>query len=131
MAYNGGKDFTSLLRPFDAVFKQGDSQGITFVASSGDNAGLDCADKHYMVDRKDGNFVTGVEHPAMDPNVTAVGGGNLSTNYQKGSLDSSYRSESAYADPLVTMDYYGFGAQLAGGYWGVGGEVSTFVKRPA
>ncbi|WP_081004929.1 S53 family peptidase, partial [Xanthomonas graminis] len=130
-AYNLGKDYTSLLRPFDAVFKQGNAQGITFIASSGDNAGLGCADTHYMVDRKDGNFVVGVEHPAMDANVTAVGGGNLSTNYQKGSLDSSYRSESAYADPLVTMDYYGFGAQLAGGYWGADGGVSTLTQRPA
>ncbi|CTP91562.1 protease [Xanthomonas translucens pv. poae] len=130
-AYNGGKDYTSLLRPFDAVFKQGNAQGITFIASSGDNAGLDCPDAHYMIDGKDGNFVVGVNQPAMNANVTAVGGTNLSTNYQKGSLDSSYRSENAYADPLVTMDYYGVGAQLAGGYWGAGGGVSTLTQRPA
>ncbi|UKE72961.1 S53 family peptidase [Xanthomonas graminis] len=130
-AYNGGKDLTAPLRAMDAIFKQGNAQGITFIASSGDNAGLGCADTHYVVDGKDGNFVAGVHFPAMDANVTAVGGTNLSTNYQKGSLDSSYRSESAYADPLVTMDYDGVGAQLAGGYWGAGGGVSTLTQRPA
>ncbi|UKE69222.1 S53 family peptidase [Xanthomonas cerealis pv. cerealis] len=130
-AYNGGQDFTSTFSTLDAIFKQGNAQGITFIASSGDNAGLGCADTHYAVDGKDGNFVAGVQFPAMDANVIAVGGTNLSTNYQKGSLDSSYRSESAYADPLVTMDYYGMGAQLAGGYWGAGGGVSTLIQRPA
>ncbi|MFC3654177.1 S8/S53 family peptidase [Xanthomonas hyacinthi] len=130
-AYQDGKDLTSDFRTVDAIFKQGNAQGITFIASSGDNAGLSCADTHYAVDGKDGNFVAGVMHPAIDANVTAVGGGNLSTNYKKGSLDSSYRSESAYADPLLTKDYYGVGALLAGGYWGAGGGVSTLVQRPA
>jgi subtilase family serine protease len=130
-AYNGGKDDTSLLRSYDAVFKQGNAQGITFIAASGDRAGLDCPDTHYMVDGKDGNYVVSVDHPAASANVTAVGGTNLSTNYQQGSLDSSYRSESAYADPLVTKDYYSIGAQLAGGYWGAGGGVSTLIQRPA
>ncbi|WP_081274875.1 S53 family peptidase [Xanthomonas graminis] len=129
-AYNGGEDFTSFFSALDAIFKEGNAQGITFIAGSGDNAGLGCADTHYA-QGEDGNFVAGVQFPAMDANVTAVGGTNLSTNYQKGSLDSSYRSESAYADPLVTMDYYGFGGQLAGGYFGAGGGVSTLIPRPA
>lgn len=130
-AYNGGKDVTSALHSYNAVFKQGNAQGITFVAASGDNAGLDCADTDYLVDGKDGHFVRGVDHPAADPNVTAVGGGNLFTNYKKGSLDSSYRGESAYADPLMAEDYYGVGARLAGGYFGAGGGVSTLFQRPA
>ncbi|MBO9882902.1 S53 family peptidase [Xanthomonas sp. D-109] len=130
-AYNGGKDFTPLLRPYEAVFKQGNAQGITFVASSGDNAGLGCADTQYLVDGKDGHFIPGVEHPAASPNVTAVGGGNLLTAYKKGSLESGYKSESAYGDPLDTADYYGIGANLAGGYWGAGGGVSTLFQRPA
>ncbi|MBD7923713.1 S53 family peptidase [Xanthomonas bonasiae] len=130
-AYNNGKDVTSSFRTLDAIFKQGNAQGITFIASSGDNAGVACADTHYAVEGKNGNFVAGVEHPAADAYVTAVGGGNLSTNYQKGSADSSYRSESAFADPLLTQDYYGVGALLAGGYWGAGGGVSTLFQRPA
>ncbi|MFC6841147.1 S53 family peptidase [Xanthomonas theicola] len=130
-AYNDGKDLTPNFRTADAIFKQGNAQGITFIASSGDNAGLACPETQYAVDGKDGNYVVGVEHPAANAHVTAVGGGNLSTDYKKGSLDSSYRSESAYADPLLTKDYYGVGALLAGGYWGAGGGVSTFFQRPA
>ncbi|MBB4127741.1 subtilase family serine protease [Xanthomonas translucens] len=130
-AYNGGKDATSSFRTMDAIFKQGNAQGITFIASSGDNAGVACADTNYALEGKNGRYVPGVEHPAADAYVTAVGGGNLSTNYTQGSLDSSYRSESAFADPLLTKDYDDVGALLAGGYWGAGGGVSTLFQRPA
>ncbi|WP_045726711.1 S53 family peptidase [Xanthomonas sp. GPE 39] len=129
-AYNGGKDLTAVYRIYDALFRQGNAQGITFIASSGDNAGLSCADTNYAVDGKDGRFVAGVSHPAADPHVTAVGGGNLFTAYKKGSADSSYLRETAYADPLIAKDYYGAGAMLSGGYWGAGGGVSTIFKRP-
>jgi subtilase family serine protease len=130
-AYNGGKDATSILGLFDSVFKQGNAQGITFVASSGDNAGLECADTQYLVDGKNGRYIPSVEWPATDAHVTAVGGGNLLTAYKKGSLDSSYVSESAFADPLQAEDPYGVGALLSGGYWGAGGGVSTLFQRPA
>ncbi|CBA14869.1 S53 family peptidase [Xanthomonas albilineans] len=129
-AYNGGKDGTPVLRIYDALFRQGNAQGITFIASSGDNAGLSCADTNYAVDGKDGRFVAGVDHPAVNPHVTAVGGGNLFTAYKKGSGDSSYVRETAYADPLISKDYYNVGAMLSGGYWGAGGGVSTIFKRP-
>ncbi|KAB7761930.1 peptidase S53, partial [Xanthomonas maliensis] len=65
-AYNGGTDYTSLLRPYDDIFKQGNAQGITFVASSGDSAGLSCADTQYVLEKKDGRYVPGVVHPAAD-----------------------------------------------------------------
>ncbi|UXA50471.1 S53 family peptidase [Xanthomonas prunicola] len=130
-AYNSGKDATSILGLFDSVFKQGNAQGITFVAASGDNAGLECADTQYLVDGKNGRYIPSVEWPAADTHVTAVGGGNLLTAYKKGSLDSSYVSESAFADPLQAEDPYGIGALLSGGYWGAGGGVSTLFQRPA
>src|SRR5664279_755351 len=38
--YNDGVDYTADLGIFDALFKQGNSQGITFVASSGDSGAL-------------------------------------------------------------------------------------------
>ncbi|MGX1994515.1 S53 family peptidase [Xanthomonas axonopodis pv. cassiae] len=129
-AYNG-KDATSILGLFDSVFKQGNAQGISFVASSGDNAGLDCPDTQYLVEGKNGRYVPSVHWPAADAHVTAVGGGNLLTAYKKGSLDSSYLSESAFADPLQAEDPYGVGALLSGGYWGAGGGVSTLFQRPA
>jgi len=36
-AANGGVDFASILKQFHALFQQGNAQGITFLASSGDN----------------------------------------------------------------------------------------------
>ncbi len=41
-AYNGGVDFTGILQTFHALFQQGNAQGITFLASSGDNGALAC-----------------------------------------------------------------------------------------
>ena len=40
-AYNNGVDQTSILKAYSELFKQGNSQGITFMASSGDEAGLE------------------------------------------------------------------------------------------
>ncbi|RBD06034.1 peptidase S53, partial [Xanthomonas oryzae pv. oryzae] len=130
-AYNSGRDATSVAGLFDAVFKQGNAQGITFVTSSGDNAGLECADTQYLVEGNNGRYIPGVEFPAADAHVTAVGGGNLFTAYKKDSLGSGYVSESAYADPLQANDPYGVGALLSGGYFGAGGGVSTLFQRPA
>ena len=41
-AANGGTDFTSILKTFHALFQQGNAQGITFLASSGDNGAPAC-----------------------------------------------------------------------------------------
>ena len=81
-AANGGTDFTSILKTFHSLFQQGNAQGITFLASSGDNGAPDCvsqafADAPGVIPGT--NFVLGVENPADDPNVTAVGGTNLQT----------------------------------------------------
>jgi len=130
-AYHPGRDDTSILGLFDAIFKQGNAQGITFVTASGDNAGLECADTQYLVDGKDGHYIPSVEWPAADAHVTAVGGGNLLTAYKKRSLDAGYVSESAFAYPLQAEDTYGVGALLSGGYFGAGGGVSTLFQRPA
>ena len=93
-AYNGGVDYTYILRLFEEVFKQGNAQGITFVVASGDSGGLGALDPTgtYMV--------AGINHPADDPHVTAVGGTNLVTTYTSGSLESKYVSENAYFDAL-------------------------------
>ena len=39
---NGGTDFTFILKAFHALFQQGNAQGITFLASSGDNGAPAC-----------------------------------------------------------------------------------------
>ena len=72
-AANGGVDFTGILQVFHALFAQGNAQGITFVASSGDNGALACTSTAFDKNPKNGtNFVLGVENPASDPSVTSV-----------------------------------------------------------
>ena len=46
--YNNGVDQTSVLHLFSELFKQGNAQGITFVAASGDAGGLGCVAPGYF-----------------------------------------------------------------------------------
>ena len=134
-AYNNGVDYTGLLQVYDDLFAQGNAQGITFVASSGD-AGALSAPPLACFDPKAtscGSFVASAEIPASSPHVTGVGGSNLVTTYKSTStslnLDSKYVYEQAYGDPLAVDIFYGTVA--TGGYWGSGGGDSLFFKKPA
>ena len=127
-SYNNGVDYTYVLQIEHEVFMQGNAQGITFVASSGDEGGLECPAVNYLYGKK-AKFVKSVGVPAADPAVTAVGGGNLVTA-SDGSLGSSYVRESAFGDPRGPYDPYGFGTNVTGGYWGAGGGISTIFKQP-
>ncbi len=129
-AYNGGTDYTYILQQYHEVFAQGNAQGITFVASSGDEGGLLCPTPDYGNPGASPTFVPGVSSPADDPDVTAVGGGNLITASVTGSLNSAYVRESAYADPDVPYDPYGLGQNVSGGVWGAGGGISSVFKKP-
>lgn len=129
-AYNGGVDYTYILQQYHEVFAQGSAQGITFVASSGDEGGLLCPSVDYGTPGASPVFVPGVSSPADDPFVTAVGGGNLITVSNPPSLDSAYVRESAFADPDLPYDPYGLGQNVSGGVWGAGGGVSSVFKKP-
>ena len=129
-AYNGGVDETSVLQADHELFLQGNAQGITFVASSGDQAGLACPSVAYFNGATNATFVPGVSSPSDDPNVTAVGGGNLVTTTSTTTLVSSYVRESAFADPEIPYDIYGFGTNVSGGLWGAGGGVSSVFRKP-
>lgn len=131
-AYNNGVDQTGVLRVFDSLFMQGNAQGITFVASSGDNGGLECPSPDiFSTDPAAAPvWTTGVSFPAHSPHVTAVGGGNLITQFVPGTLKSKYVRESAFGNPLVPYNPFGIGNPLSGGYWGAGGGISTVFKRP-
>ncbi|MGB8841257.1 MAG: S53 family peptidase [Aliidongia sp.] len=124
-AFNGGVDFTSLIPIYEQLFQQGNAQGITFVASSGDNGALQCPSLTKAV------FAEGASHPATSPEVTAVGGTNLVTSFTPGSLNSAYVSENANGDPLVPNNPFGGTEPLAGGIWGSGGGPSIFFGKPA
>jgi subtilase family serine protease len=128
--YNHGVDQRGILVAYHELFLQGNSQGITFLASSGDSAGKACTTVDY-VSGEPGHFIAGVSVPASDPNVTAVGGTNLVTTYIPGSLDSAYATENAWSDPEIPYDPYGLGANVSGGVWGAGGGVSAMWAAPA
>ncbi len=129
MAY-AGSDYTDQLEAQHELFLQGNAQGITFVASSGDEAGLECPSVDYFYGGVSPTFVASISTPADDPAVTAVGGGNLVTTSSKNSLKSTYVRESAYSDPELPYDPYGVGYTASGGAWGAGGGVSVVFKKP-
>ena len=129
-AYNEGVDYTYILQAYHELFLQGNAQGITFVASSGDEAGLQCPSVDYFYGGTSPTFVPSVSSPADDPAVTAVGGGNLVTTSAPPSLASAYVRESAYADPQEPYDPFGIGVNVSGGAWGAGGGVSTVFQKP-
>ena len=86
---------------------QGNAQGITFVASSGDEAGLECPDLELPQRRhRRPTFVPSISTPADDPAVTAVGGGNLVTTDapRDERSTSAYVRESAFSDPETLDD---------------------------
>lgn len=136
-AYNAGVDETGVLKVYDEVFEQGNAQGITFVASSGDEAGLECPSVNYFYGASNAKFVVSVSTPADDPNVTSVGGGNLFTTPPPANqpsppttFTSKYVSENALGDPEIPYDVYGFGENVSGGYWGAGGGRSVIFPMP-
>jgi subtilase family serine protease len=125
-AYGG--DPTPLILEHEQ-YVQGNLQGITFVASSGDNGAPMCPTPNYGSPGANPVFVAGVSSPADDPNVTAVGGGNLITTVGPG-LDSAYVRESAFGDPEYPYDIYGIGQNVSGGYWAAGGGVGSIWAKP-
>jgi subtilase family serine protease len=135
-AYSGGQDFTDIPRIFDALFKQGNAQGMTFVTSSGDSGGLPLPPVSYFTTAPQfppvtvGKFLPGVDFFASSPHVTAVGGTNLKTTFDPPSLESSYVHEQAFGDPEVPYDPFGLGNLVSGGVWGSGGGKSVIFSKP-
>ncbi|HEY7851948.1 MAG TPA: S8 family serine peptidase, partial [Caulobacteraceae bacterium] len=129
-AYNEGVDETGVLQTYHEVFQQGNAQGITFVASSGDQSGLSCPSVNYFFGAQNATFVASVQTPADDPNVTSVGGGNLQTTTAAPALTSNYVGENGVSNPDIPYDIYGFGANVSGGRWGAGGGQSVVFARP-
>ena len=130
-AYNGGVDDTAQLQIEHEIFLQGNAEGITFLASSGDDAGRECPTANYVLQGTNGTAIPSVSTPASDTSVTAVGGTNLITASTAGSLDSTYVGENAYGDPELPADTYGVGATISNLWWGAGGGVSTIFAKPA
>ena len=129
--YNDGVDYTANLRLIDDVFAQGNAQGISFVASSGDSGGLATPPLACFTATDAspcGSYRAGVQFPASSPHVTGVGGTNLQTTVSSTSLDSAYVSENAFFDPLSADIFYNTAA--TGAVWGSGGGDSVVFKKP-
>ena len=128
--FNHGTSQLGILQAEHELFLQGNSQGITFLASSGDNAGKQCPSVSYYPDLGNGVFQKGVSTPAADTAVTAVGGTNVVTGYVQGTLDSPYAGENGWSDPEIPFDPFGIGTLAKGGVWGAGGGYSTIFAQP-
>lgn len=129
--YNDGVDYTGILVAEDDLIAEGTAEGITFVASSGDQGALSIpAPACFFTDNNPcGTFRASVNFPASSPHVTAVGGTNLQTTYNGSTLRSAYVSEEAYANPLTADIFYG--TKATGGYWGSGGGDSVVFAQPS
>ena len=134
-AYNGGTDFTGILKTYHSLFQQGNAQGITFLASSGDNGALECVSAAFSNNPTNGtNFVPGVSSPADDPNVTGVGGTNLQTAATPGVDDAAYVSENADFDPRLPAQFQidpTTVVSVGNNTWGSGGGFSNIFAKPA
>ncbi len=122
-AYFGPTAVPATLYAQADLFAQGTAQGQTFVASSGDNGAFACLRPSYFQrNHPDATPILGVETPASDPYVAAVGGTNLVTSYAHGSHASAYVLENAYGDradrSLFPLD------------WGSGGGESQLFAEP-
>jgi subtilase family serine protease len=133
-AANGGEDFTFILRQFHALFEQGNAQGITFLASSGDSGAPGCLSFAFDNDPTNGtDFVLGVDNPADDPNVTSVGGTNLQTVATPTPGDVTYASENADFDPRLPAQFElsnGSIVTVGNNTWGSGGGFSQIFAKP-
>jgi subtilase family serine protease len=134
-AYNGGTDFTGILRIYDDFFMEGNMLGITFVASSGDWGGLDVPAAACFSATPPtpicGPMEAGIGSPASSPHVTAVGGTNLVTTFNAknpNDLNSAYVGENADDDPLDSDIF--FGTSASGAVWGSGGGISLLYPKP-
>jgi subtilase family serine protease len=131
-AFNNGVDFTPILAMYEQIFMQGNAEGITFVASSGDQGGPLCPSANYGLGPGPYVFIKGVSSPADSAYVTAVGGGNLQTKSVGPSpLDSTYAGENGFGDPDIPYDVFGIGENVSGGYWAAGGGRGAIFAQPS
>jgi len=132
-AYNSGTSYTDILKSYHDVFRQGNSEGITFIFSSGDSSGLGCFPTAYFGPGtgKVYNPIQGAGIWVDDPNVTGVGGTNLKTTYIPGGKNSKYVSENEIGDRILTpIDFYGTGNAIVRGLWGSGDGTSVIFGKP-
>jgi subtilase family serine protease len=133
--FNDGVSYMGVLGLYDDFFAQGNAEGITWVAASGDLGALEAPPPACFLATPPnpcGKMQPAASTPASSPHVTAVGGTNLVTTYDAknpNDLNSAYVEENAYNDPLDSDIFYGTGA--TGVVWGSGGGISIYYPKPA
>lgn len=133
-AFNNGQDLTSIPKMMHQLFLRGNAQGITFLASSGDNGAVPCLSAAFVNNPTNGtSFVEGVETPGSDPNVTGVGGTNLVTAATPTPNDVTYSQENAQFDPRLPAQFElapGNIVSVNNNTWGSGGGYSILFNKP-
>lgn len=133
-AANGGVDLTSIPKTVHQLILQGNAQGITYLASSGDNGAVPCLSIAFDNNPTNGtSFVKGVESPASDPNVTGVGGTNLVSAATPTANDVMRSQENAQFDPLLPAEFEigpGDIVSVNNYTWGSGGGYSIVFGKP-
>ena len=114
---------TALLDQQHAIFQQMTDEGITLLASSGDDgAGLPACDGN--------GLFKAASTPATDPNVTAVGGTDLvatpATGTQKTSSTASPSFETKPGGDYISESVWNEGVEIAGG-----GGISSVYDKPS
>ena len=127
--------YAYLADPYEALYRAGNAQGITFVASSGDYGSNDC-----VTQTQGGTTFTFpcADNPASSPQVTGVGGtslvaGSSANTGLSGTSNAGYVSENAWPRYLLPDEFgaYTGNPPTAGGAWGSGGGESVwFPHKP-
>ena len=141
-AYNNGTSYVDILKSYHDMFLQGNTEGITFIFSSGDDSARSCPQPGYVLNPGTGasyEDVPGTSIWSDDPNVTSVGGTNLVTATPPNPTaspfavtSSAYVSEEAIADRILSpIDPYGTGNVIRNALWGSGGGPSVIFGAPS
>lgn len=105
----------------EAVAKQGNAEGITWINSAGDSGGADCDDSQ--------NPGLAVDTPASIPEVTGMGGTEFSEGsgtYWRATNDTTQASALSYIPEMIWNDSANDGQPAAGG-----GGVSIYFAKPS
>ena len=120
---SGSADLTSL----QALARQGNAQGITWIAASGDSGAADCYQSGV---RGNANGTLAVDAPASIPEVTGVGGTEFNEGsgaYWAASNDRNQSSALSYVPEVVWNDSVADGVPSSSG----GGVSTFFTTKPA
>ena len=116
---------TEGLKALETLAQQGNAQGITWLASSGDSGAADC-----YGDGSRGSFdgMLAVDAPGSVPEVTSVGGTELNPGtgtYFAAANDANHSSLFSYTPEITWND-----SALDGSPSASGGGVSTYFTKP-